>query len=373
MSKSSLLAFASVALLVAAALLLRGTGPAVEPPPALSLERAADGIEALARSFPPPGDAPLAWPGDHAAKPAQFAESWIFAGLVEAESGERHGFQLLIYRFAAQQEAADRESAWATRDVYRARLVVEPARGEPVAEERLSRTALGLAGSDPDPPGIWVEDWRASIDSDAASASDGNKDSDSAAVRLSAAMAVAGLDFRVETAGTTPVPIDAELYRGYWWPGLRVEGRLRIEGREVAVTGHAMMERLWGRGLPSGRGQLALARLWFDLGDGAAVRCEQLRRRAGGGTPLTECMTYPASLGEGITLAPADARRQARTAFSYPARWIVALPARGEVLRIEPLSAGASSPSAGAWSAIVVADGVPQRWGLLELSNFAPP
>jgi predicted secreted hydrolase len=365
MSKSSLLAFASVALLVAAALLLRGTGPAVEPPPALSLERAADGIEALARSFPPPGDTPLAWPGDHAAKPAQFAESWIFAGLVEAESGERHGFQLLINRFAAQQEAADRESAWAARDVYRARLVVEPARGEPVAEERLSRTALGLAGSDPDPPGIWVEDWRASID--------GASDSDSAAVRLSAAMAGAGLDFRVETAGTAPVPVDADLYRGYWWPGLRVEGRLQIEGREVAVTGHAMMERLWGRGLPAGRGQLALARLWFDLGDGAAVRCEQLRRRAGGGTPLTECIRHPASPVEGITMTPADTSRPARTPSSYPSRWIVELPARGEVLRIEPLSFGASLPAAGAWSAIVVADEVPQRWGLLELSNFAPP
>ena len=362
MSKSSLLAFASIALLVAAALLLRGTGPAVEPPPALSLERAADGIDALASSFPPPGDAPLAWPGDHAAKPEQFAESWIFAGLVETESGERHGFQLVIYRFATQLEPADRESAWATRDVYRARLVVEPARGKPVAEERLSRTALGLAGSDSDPAGVWVEDWRASIDGD------GHGD-----VRLSAATAGAGLDFRVETSGTGPVPVDAELYRGYWWPGLRVKGRLQVEGREVAVTGHAMMERLWGRGLPAGRGQLALARLWFDLGDGAAVRCEQLRRRAGGGMPLTECIAYPASLGEGITMAPADNSRQARTASSYPARWIVALPASGEVLRIEPLSAGATLPAAGAWSAIVVADGVPQQWGLLELSNFAPP
>lgn len=367
MSKSSLLALASVALLVAVAFLLRGTGPAVEPPSAWSLERAADGIDALARSFPPPGDAALAWPGDLAAKHGQFAESWIFAGLVETESGARHGFQLLIYRIAAQQEAADRESAWATRDVYRARLVVEPARGKTVAEERLSRAALGLAGSDPDPPGIWVEDWRASIDSDGAS------NSDSAAVRLSATMAGAGLDFRVETAGTAPVPVDAELYRGYWWPGLRVEGRLQIEGREVAVTGRAMMERLWGRGLPAGRGQLALARLWFDLGDGAAVRCEQLRRRAGGGTPLTECIAYPASLGDGLTLEPADTRRQASTAPSYPARWIVELPARGEVLRIDPLSSAASLPAAGAWSAIVVADEVPQRWGLLELSNFAPP
>jgi len=361
MSKSSLLAFASVALLVAVALLLRGPGPAVEPPPALALERAAEGIDALARSFPPPGDAPLAWPGDHAAKPGQFAESWIFAGVVEAESGERRGFQLLIYRFAAQAEAADRESAWATRDVYRARLVVEPARGDPVAEERLSRAALGLAGSVSDPASIWVEDWRASIDGD------------SGAVRLSAAMAGAGLDFRVDTSGTAPVPVDTELYRGYWWPGLRVAGRLQIAGREVAVTGHAMMERLWGRGLPAGRGQLALARLWFELGDGAAVRCEQLRRRAGGGTPLTECMAYPASLGEGVTMAPAHASRQARTASPYPVRWIVELPASGEVLAIEPLSAGASLPAAGAWSAIVVAGGVPQRWGLLELSNFAPP
>ena len=361
MSKSSLLVLASIALLVAAALLLRGTGTVVEPPPTLSLERAADGVDALARSFPPPGDAPLVWPGDHAAKTEQFAESWIVAGLVEGESGERLGFQLVFYRLAAQPEAADRESAWATRDVYRARLVVEPAGGKPVAEERLSRSALGLAGSDSDPAGVWVEDWRASIDGD------------SGAIRLSASTAGAGLDFRVETSGTAPVPVDAELYRGFWWPGLRVTGRLQFEGREMAVTGHAMMERLWGRGLPAGRGQLALARLWFDLGDGAAVRCEQLRRRAGGGTPLTECIAYPAGLGEGITMAPADTSRLARTAASYPARWIVALPASGEVLRIEPLAAGASLPAAGAWSAIVVADGAPQRWGLLELSNFAPP
>jgi predicted secreted hydrolase len=361
MSKSSLLALASIALLVAAALLLRGTGTVVEQPPTLSLERAAGGIEALARSFPPPGDAPLAWPRDHAAKPEQFAESWIVAGLVEGDSGERVGFQLVFYRLAAQPEAAERESAWATRDVYRARLVVEPARGQPVAEERLSRSALGLAGSDSDPAAVWVEDWRASIDGD------------SGALRLSASSAGAGIDFHVAASGTTPVPVDAEPYRGFWWPGLRVEGRLQLEGRELVVTGHAIMERLWGRGLPAGRGQLALARLWFDLGDGTAVRCEQLRRRAGGGTPLTECSAYPESLGEGITMAPADTSRPARTASSYPARWIVALPASGEVLQIEPLAAGVSLPAAGTWSAIVVADGAPQRWGLLELSNLAPP
>jgi predicted secreted hydrolase len=361
MSKSSLLALVSVVLLVAAAVLWRGTGTVVQPPPTLSLERAADGIDALARSFPPPGDAPLEWPGDHAAKPEQFAESWIFAGLVEGESGERVGFQLVFYRFAVQPKAADRDSAWATRDVYRARLVVEPARGKPVAEERLSRSALGLAGSDSHPAGLWVEDWHAGMDGD------------SGALRLSASTAGAGLDFRVETSRHAPVPVDTELYRGYWWPGLRVEGRLQLEGREVVVTGHAMMERLWGRGLPAGRGQLALARLWFDLGDGAAVRCEQLRRRAGGGTPLTECIAYPESPGEGITMTSAEPSRPVRTASPHLARWIVTLPASGEVLRIEPLSAGASLPAAGAWSAIVVADGSPQRWGLLELSNFAPP
>jgi predicted secreted hydrolase len=326
-----------------------------------SLEGALNGIERLAGQFPAPGQEPLALPADHASKPGQFAESWLFAGLLRDDAGGAWGFQLVFQRVAVQAEPASRDSAWGTRAIWRARLSIEPAAAPAVADERLSRAALGLAGATQNPAAVWLEDWRFDL------GESGDR------FRLQAAAGATGLNFILALPQRTPVPIERTPYRGYWYPGLEVGGTLAWEGRELQVSGRAMLERLWGRGLPAGRGQLALATLWLDAGDGTIFRCEQLRRRAGGGSPLTECNTDPPASADALTLAPDEGGWQALRGIRYPLRWRVQRGADARPLVLKPLSAAGAVSLDGAWSGIVILPGGGDGWGLLQLSNFAAP
>jgi hypothetical protein len=173
---------------------------------------------------------------------------------------------------------------------------------------------------------------------------------------------------------TAPMAVEDEVYRGYWWPGLRVQGALQIDGQSRPVTGQGMLERLWGRGLPVGRGQLALARLWLEDVDGRSIRCVQLRRRTGDGTPLTQCLGHPAQPAE-IRLEPEQGGWQVVGGRRVPLRWrleVIDAVARHAPEIIAPLSAGRPASLDGSWRGIVTGTGE-TRWGLLELSNFPAP
>ena len=357
MSQRRLLLIASLAVTVVAALAAcwweSGDAPRVSP-----LDRPLAGLEPLAEGYPEPAGGALELPRDHGPRPEQFAESWLFAGRLDAPDGEDFGFQLAFQRIAVQPETPDRESAWATRDVYRARFSLEPAGDAARGEERLSRDALGLAGATQAPVRTWLENWSFEVD---------NRTGD---LLLRAADAGAGMDLRLKAADTQPVRIDEQLYRGYWWPGLVVEGAVLVDGRRVPVSGRAMLERLWGRAAPTGRGQLALARLWLE-DDAGALRCERLQRRDGGGTPLLQCLGHARAV-ERLALEPADDGWRNVGEVRYPLAWEARLVAGDEAIQIAPLSAGITW-SDGTWSGVVVATGRAEAWGLLELSNFSAP
>lgn len=360
MQKRILLAIIVLAVLGASGLAVGWLTGSSDPAPDRGLERALEGLDALAGQFPPPGDEALEWPRDHATRPDQFAESWLFAGQLRDTDGRSYGFQLGFDRIAVKQDAAKRESEWAARDIYRGRFSVEPAGAPVLSEERVSRAALGLAGAEAEAPAVWLEDWSFSVDHAGG------------VFLLSGSTAGAGLSLQLTMPAGKPALIDAELYRGYWWPGLRVEGIVEVDGRSRPVTGSAMLDRLWGQGLPAGRGQLSLARLWLELSDGQALRCRQLRRRAGGGTPLTECIGHPAPVAADPALDPDEDGWETMGRAAYPLRWTLRLSASGQLLRLAPLAGERDPWLGGGWSGIVVMD-EGAHWGLLELSNFGAP
>lgn len=359
MHKRSLLVAVALALLGIVALAQRWSGGVPGRSEEALLAGALDGIDALARQFPVPGEGPLQWPRDHGAKSGELAESWLFAGHLRDGEGESYGFQLAFYRVAVQAQAPDRASAWATRDVYRARLSIEPAGKQAHAMLRASRAALGLAGAEVAPATAWLEDWSFAVD-EAAGAF---------VLHAGTGAGSQALALQLDMPATVPTAIDAEVYRGYWWPGLRAAGTLVIDGRSYVVAGDAMLDRLWGRGLPIGRGQLALARLWFDLGDGTFIRCTQLRRRAGGGTPVTECLGRSASEADAVTLDIGEGGWHVVDGVRLPLDWTLHMPLDGIPSQFAPLAAPGAVSADGTWSGVLTGDG--GRWGMLELSNFA--
>lgn len=343
---------------------LRGSVP-VTPLPSGGVA-ALSGLEALARDFPPPAEGPLAWPGDHGAHAEQFVESWLFVGQLQDQAGQRLGFQLLFQRLALAPDAGERESGWAAREAWRARFTLQPEAAEARVEERLSRGALGLAGSSIESPGAWLEDWRFSLSPDGHG------------FELQAGTAGAGVVLELRAPDHAPLPVTTDgagAYRGYWWPGLSVSGTLTGTGAGREVRGRAFLDHLWGRAQPVGRGQLALARMWLEGPDGDAWRCEQWRRRAGGGAPQTECMAHSsgsaAASAAGVELAPEPRGHQLIAGARLPLRWSMQVPGNPAPLRIAPLAAGAEDGVPGSWSG-AVAGAMPGQWGWLELSNFVP-
>jgi predicted secreted hydrolase len=361
MRKLALLLIGTLVLAGLAALALRWSGSGAEPQPGASLASALGDVDGLAARFPLPGDEPLAWPRDHGAKIDQFVESWLFAGMLQDEEGRRHGFQLAFYRVAVETDQPQRASAWATRDIYAARFALETEGAAVRGAERLGRGAMGLAGADATPAKAWLEDWSFTTD-------EGGR-------RFLLEGGVDGVEIRLQLLMPVapPLPVPGDLYRGYWWPGLEVTGTIRNTDGSSEVNGRAMLDRLWGRGLPAGRGQLALARAWFDLDAGGAVRCEQLRRRAGGGTPLSECLAQPESLRDGLALEPEEGGWRILDATSFPLRWALRAAAGDAAQSFAPLSGERPLALDGAWSGIVANPDAGTSWGLLELSNFSAP
>jgi hypothetical protein len=318
------------------------------------LALAAAELAALSAAFPAPGDVAARAPGDLAPQPAQFTESWLFAGLVRDGAGRRFGFQLVFDRLALATELPARESGWAARDVWRALLSVEPAGAPARGAERLSRAALGLAGADARPARAWVEDWRFTSD-------DSGRE-----IRLEASDVKFGLSLLLSHPDALPAPIETAGHHGFWQPAIEVSGRLQLDGRDFEVTGSALLERLWGRTQPVGSGQLALARLWLVQG-GGALRCEYLQRRAGGGTPLQECSGFPDPDGPEPRLAPAG------DALRWPMQWNVDFDDAADTLRLAPLSSARAPLLDVSQRAVLAGQGESLDWGLLVLSNFSPP
>jgi len=327
--------------------------------PSAALETSLAGLESLARSFPAPDDAPLRWPSDHAFHPQQFTESWLLAGLLRAEDGARYGFQLLLQRVALAAEEPARDSAWAADAAWQGVFSVEPESAARSTAERFSREALGLAGAGEDVAAAWLEGWRIEILPG------------SGIGRLQASSDHATLELSFRLPELPPVATTADARRGYWWPGLDAAGTLVFDGRASPVKGSALLDRSWGQAPPAGRGQLALARSWLQDADGTGVRCEQLRRRGGGGVPLGACTEFPS--GRSTEQLPEPTEAAAREG-RVPLDWRMRLSGADETTRWRPL-ADAGGPDV-AWSGVVVPVDDSEsgdRWGFLSLSNFAAP
>jgi predicted secreted hydrolase len=227
------------------------------------------------------------FPRDHGAHPQFRSELWSVKGHMEDARGRYFGVQLVVLRVAVQPRAPQRESAWAASQVYAAQLALtDPAGAGFAAEERLSRAALGLAGSRATPVRVWVEDWALTA------APDGG-------LRLEAAAGTAALtlelapvkpslgDDALDVAGLGPSAGGG--FHFYLMPRLALSGVLELAGEAHQVTGLGWLDRAWGE-VPVTRGQVALDRFSVQLDDGRDLLCLQLRRRDGTGTPVPSCL-----------------------------------------------------------------------------------
>jgi len=291
----------------------------------------------------------ISLPADHGPHPRFQSEWWYFTGHLDevadaaSPNGDRRfGFQLTFFRFATVAEPLQRESAWASNQLYMAHFAVTEIgpRRHRVAE-RFSRGAAGLAGAQAEPFEVWLDDWRAVSLGDSF-----------LPLRLDARDGDLRLALRVEP-GKPPVlqgedglsrkgpePGNASYY--YSYTRLPVQGEISLDGETVAVGGEAWLDREWSS---SSLGSGVQGWDWFglQLDDGRELMLYSLRDESGNPTGFSAA-TLVAADGtaehfsvDAFELAPQRRWRSLDTGVSWPVDWHLRLPSAGLELDVRAL------------------------------------
>jgi predicted secreted hydrolase len=320
------------------------------------------------------------FPRDHGPHPEFRHEWWYLTGHLDADGGERFGFELTFFRYAlgnVAQRAAS-ASAWRAHQVYVAHFAItDVPRASFHFAERREREALQLAGAQRTPLRVWLQDW--------------SLESDGSAWRLSAGDAAYGLQLTLTASGEPVLNGEAGLSRksaqrgaaSYYYsiPRLTAHGEVRRGTERHEVRGTAWLDREWGSG--------ALASDqegwdWFalQLADGSALMYYALRKRGGAADPCS-AGTFVEANGLARPLGNADVeietldRWRSPRGGSYPARWRLRVPALSLELELVPVLADQElGTTPRYWEGAVDANGerAGQRLlgrGYVELTGYA--
>jgi predicted secreted hydrolase len=315
--------------------------------------------EALSGGVPAAGFAqaltvrPFVFPRDHGPHPEFRQEWWYVTGNLDTPGGERFGFELTFFRVALEPPppaaaAAEAGSAWRTREIYLAHFAVtDVARERFRFAHKLSRAALGLAGSQPEPLHVWIDDWSLGVNAGVAGPAGETR------WRLHAVQPDYEIDLTLEPQSAPVLNGDAGLSRKadepsdatyyYSIPRMAVRGQLLRDGRALEVHGLAWLDREWGSG---GLGANEAGWDWFglQLGDGSSLMFYALRNLDGSRNPHS-AGTWIAADGAGRALASTDVEIAVTGAWRnsagerYPARWHIRVPAMALELDVRPVLA----------------------------------
>ena len=327
--------------------------------------------------YPPvvPG-ASLRFPRDHGAHPDFRTEWWYFTGWLRGADGKPLGFQITFFRSRPAIDPAN-PSAFAPRQVVFAHAALsDPATGKLIHDQRTARAGFGIAGAAAHDADIVLLDWRLRRGADGI---------------FRARTPARGFALDLAFTPTQPIMINGD--RGfsrkgpkpeqasyyYSIPQLAVSGAIVRDGKRLAVTGRAWLDREWSSTLLD---PAAVGWDWtgINLDDGGALMAFQVRGRDGRALYAGGTLRRPG--GRVTVLAPGDVRfvprrrwRSPRTGAVYPveAEFIVKLPEGTRRFPLRPLfDAQELDGRAGGmpvyWEGAVT---TPGGRGYLELTGYA--
>jgi predicted secreted hydrolase len=307
--------------------------------------------------------AQLEFPRDQGPHPDFRQEWWYLTGNLDSADGQRFGFELTIFRFAVSPAPAagsastpapgGQRSAWRTRQFYLGHFAVtDVGRQRFRFAIKVSRGALGLAGSQAVPFRVWVGNWLIGKGTDARQTSTGFQ-TDGAAWQLQADEPGYALSLTARPL-MAPVPNgerglsrksgepgNATYY--YSIPRIAVQGTIVRDGRPLRVQGLAWLDREWGSG---SLGPQETGWDWFglQLDDGSCLMFYALRDRDGAEDSYS-AGTWVDPQGRARALARSDVRMEVLDHWTdgsgvrYPSRWRLLAPALGLDLTVHPVLA----------------------------------
>jgi predicted secreted hydrolase len=328
------------------------------------------------------GPVPLGFPADHGPHPDYQTEWWYYTGNLSTEEGQRFGYQLTFFRraLAPPSQRSERESAWATDQVYMGHLALTDVEGtRHQAFERFSRGAAGLAGAQSSPYRVWLEDWSV-------------EEVSPGVTRMRAAQDGWGLDLLLADqkgpilqgdAGYSPKgPEPGQASHYYSLTRLETTGSVQVAGTAHSVEGWSWMDHEWSTSA------LAADQAgwdWFSLQleDGSELMVFQLRKEDGSIDPFSSG-TFIAPDGstrqlsrDEFQIGVEDTWQSPHTGATYPAAWTLSVPAVDLQLEIEPYLADQElTVSYAYWEGAVRAEGERagqsvQGSGYVEMTGYA--
>ncbi len=305
-----------------------------------------------------------AWsfPEDHWARDGYKTEWWYFTGHLEAETGERFGYQFTIFRVGLVGDRPEIASSWTAKDLVMGhvalsllpdptgRTAATTGEGKNGGRHRFSEVVyrasalLGGFGTYPDsliawcrPPAGTEGDWRLTWNGtgfDFEMKDDGRGFEFALTTRPIKPMVFQGPDgFSRKSHGTT----SASQY--YSFTRMATEGTLKVDGRTFPVTGNSWMDKEFGS---NQLGEQQVGWDWFSLqlDDGREVMLYLLRDK-------NEQIDYASGT---LVDASGETRYLTRDEFdlsasgtwtspdgiTYPSGWRLLLPTADIVCDIEP-------------------------------------
>ncbi len=286
------------------------------------------------------------FPADHGPHNDFRHEWWYFTGHLDAENGQRFGFELTFFRLALvppSEPLRGGESRWRTKQLYAAHFAITDLEHRVFhSSERFARDALGLAGAGGVPLRIWLDDWSLTVPGDS---------------RQPWALRAHEAPYRLELELRPDLePVlngDQGLSRksasgsaaSYYYsvPRLTVRGTLGRDPDSLEVTGSAWLDREWGS---DGLAPDQPGWDWFalQLDDGSSLMFYSLRRTDGTRDPAS-AGTYVDASGIARSLRDQDVRVsvsgqwQSPRGGVYPAEWQLQVPTLGLEVQLQPVLA----------------------------------
>lgn len=325
---------------------------------------------------------PFDFPADHGAHPDFRSEWWYLVSHLETADGRDYGVQFTLFRqaLAPPVEPDADASHWRTRQVWMAHVAVSGPDGVHRASERFSRDALGLAGVRAQPFAAWLEDWRLEsvqpgqifplrlrVD-DPLQSFEVELEFDAA--RGPILQGDQGLSRKSERAD------NASYY--YSYTRMQAQGRMRLDGEEVAVEGLGWMDREWSTSVLD-PGQVGWDWFALHLDDGRDLMIYQIRREDGsidgasGGVVATASGDSEVISAADFSLEPLASWRD-ESGASWPVSWQLQVPSLGISGRVEARHPDQLNRLAVRyWEGRVCLDGPVPGCGYLEMTGYTAP
>jgi predicted secreted hydrolase len=270
-------------------------------------------------------------------------EWWYITGNLVGDDQRRFGYQMTFFRTGLVPYKHNRKSEWASGDIYMAHLALTDIQADKFYYfERFSRGANELAGAEPDPFRVWLEDWEIKGI---------NTNPENFAFDLSASHENIKLKFNLKTlkppvfhgdeglSQKSSEPGNASYYFSY--TRLETKGTIKIGEDRFDIKGFSWKDREWSTSALS-REQSGWDWFSIQLENNTEIMYFQLRGvdnkvvDFSKGTIIDPNGEKENLTGDMVELNVSD-YWVSNQKIRYPSAWHISIPSKEIYLEIEPL------------------------------------